>query len=166
MKTAIIYISKHGTTEKVARLIAEKSGSEVTLISLKQNSNPEINSFDTIVLGASIYAGNSSKTMQRFCKNNIELLTQKRLALFVCGMELDETKQQQELANAYPQELYEYAVSKCFAGGEFLFEKMNFFERAIIKRIAKTDKSVSQIREKDIEKFVKEYEYKNNSNKS
>jgi hypothetical protein len=28
--------------------------------------------------------------------------------------------------------------------------------RYIIKRIAKTDKSVSQIREKDIEKFVKE----------
>jgi hypothetical protein len=34
---------------------------------------------------------------------------------------------------------------------------MNFLERAIIKRIAKTDKSVSQIREEDIEKLVKEY---------
>jgi menaquinone-dependent protoporphyrinogen oxidase len=35
---------------------------------------------------------------------------------------------------------------------------MNFFERAIIKRIAKTDKSVSQIKEDEIEKFVIEYE--------
>jgi menaquinone-dependent protoporphyrinogen oxidase len=73
-------------------------------------------------------------------------------------MEPDSAKQQQELASAYHQKLYEYAVSKCFAGGEFLFEKMNFFERAIIKRIAKTDKSVSQIKEEKIDRFVTEYE--------
>jgi menaquinone-dependent protoporphyrinogen oxidase len=72
-------------------------------------------------------------------------------------MELDETKQQQELANAYPQELVRHAVSTCFAGGEFQFDKMNFFERAIIKRIAKTDKSVSQIWEGEIDRFVMEY---------
>jgi menaquinone-dependent protoporphyrinogen oxidase len=34
---------------------------------------------------------------------------------------------------------------------------MNFFERAIIKRIAKTDKSVSKIRESEIDRFVMEY---------
>ncbi|MDR1553275.1 MAG: flavodoxin domain-containing protein, partial [Prevotellaceae bacterium] len=111
-----------------------------------------------IITGTSIYAGSSSKTIQRFCKENIEALKQKRLALFVCGMEPDSVKQQQELANACPQELYEHAVSKCFAGGEFLFEKMNFFERAIIKRIAKTDKSISQIREEEIDRLVTEYE--------
>jgi menaquinone-dependent protoporphyrinogen oxidase len=49
--------------------------------------------------------------------------------------------------------LFLHAVSKCFVGGEFQFEKMNFFERAIIKRIAKTDKSVSQIDEDAISKI-------------
>jgi menaquinone-dependent protoporphyrinogen oxidase len=73
-------------------------------------------------------------------------------------MEQDSAKQQQELANAYPQTLYQHAVSTCFAGGEFQFEKMNFFERAIIKRIAKTDKSISQIRENEIDRFVTEYQ--------
>jgi menaquinone-dependent protoporphyrinogen oxidase len=34
---------------------------------------------------------------------------------------------------------------------------MKFFERAIIKRIAKTDKSVSHIRENGIDKFVMDY---------
>jgi menaquinone-dependent protoporphyrinogen oxidase len=53
--------------------------------------------------------------------------------------------------------LYGYAVSKCFAGSEFQFEKMNFFERAIIKRIAKTDKSVSQIRVENIDKLIEEF---------
>jgi menaquinone-dependent protoporphyrinogen oxidase len=155
MKTAIIYTSKHGTTAKVAQMIAERlTGNQVSVINLKKDKHPDINLFDGIILGTSIYAGTSSKTMQRFCKEHLETLKQKRLALFVCGMEPDSAKQQQELTNAYPQELYEYAVSKCFAGGEFQFEKMNFFERAIIKRIAKTDKSVSQIKEEEIEKFV------------
>ncbi|MDR0713253.1 MAG: flavodoxin domain-containing protein [Bacteroidales bacterium] len=155
MKTAIIYTSKHGTTEKVAQMIAERlTGNQVSIIDLKKEKCPDVNSFEGIILGTSIYASAPSKTMQCFCKENIEALKQKRLALFVCGMEPDSAKQQQELAKAYPQELYEYAVSKCFAGGEFQFEKMNFFERAIIKRIAKTDKSVSQIKKDAIDKFV------------
>jgi menaquinone-dependent protoporphyrinogen oxidase len=159
MKIAIIYTSKHGTIAKVAQRIAGRlTGNQISIIDLKKGKCPDIHSFEGIILGTSIYAGAPSKTMQRFCKENIETLRQKRLALFVCGMEPDETKQQQELANAYPQELYEYTVTKCFAGGEFLFEKMNFFERAIIKRIAKTDKSVSQIKEDEIERFVMEYE--------
>ena len=159
MKTAIVFTSKHGTTAKVAQMIAERlTGNPASIIDLKKDKHPDIRSFDGIILGTSIYAGTSSKTMQQFCKENLETLKQKRLALFVCGMELDETKQQQELTNAYPQELYEYAVSVCFAGGEFLFEKMNFFERAIIKRIAKTDKSVSQIRKDEIDRLVTEYE--------
>jgi menaquinone-dependent protoporphyrinogen oxidase len=155
MITAIIYTSKHETTAKVAQMIAGQLN-QVLTFDLKKDKHPDVNSFDGIILGTSVYAGTPSKAMQRFCKENIETLKQKRLTLFVCGMEPDGAKQQQELVNAYPQELYEYAVSKCFAGGEFLFEKMNFFERAIIKRIAKTDKSISQIREEDINKFVKE----------
>jgi menaquinone-dependent protoporphyrinogen oxidase len=157
MNTAIIYTSKHGTTAKVAQMVAERlTDNKVSSIDLKKEKCTNLNSFDGIILGTSVYAGQSSKTMQRFCKENMEALKQKRLSLFVCWMELDETKQQQELANAYPQELVRHAVSTCFAGGEFLFEKMNFFERAIIKRIVKTNKSVSQIREYEIENFIRE----------
>jgi menaquinone-dependent protoporphyrinogen oxidase len=164
MKTAIIYTSKHGTTAKVAQMIAGRlTGSQVSIIDLKKDRRPDLHSYDGIILGTSIYAGASSKTVQRFCKENIETLAQKQLALFVCGMEQDSAKQQQELANAYPQELYECAVSKCFAGGEFQFDKMNFFERAIIKRIAKTDKIVSQIKENEIDRFVTEYQKTNNN---
>jgi menaquinone-dependent protoporphyrinogen oxidase len=160
MKTAIIYTSRHGTTAKVVQILAERlTDNQSAIIDLKKNNHPDIRSFDGIILGTSIYASASSKTMQRFCKENTEALKRKRLALFVCGMEPDNAKRQQELTNAYPQELHEYAVCECFVGGEFLFEKMNFFERAIIKRIAKTDKSVSQIREDEINRFVTEYEY-------
>jgi menaquinone-dependent protoporphyrinogen oxidase len=72
-------------------------------------------------------------------------------------MEPNAEKQRLELENAYPAPLFNHAVTKHFLGGEFLFEKMNFFERAIIKRIAKTDKSVSQIKDDEIEKLVAEF---------
>jgi len=160
MNTAIIYTTKYGTTEKVAQVIAERlAGDQISLINLKKDKHPNINSFDGIILGTSIYAGTSSKIMQSFCKKNMVALVQKRLAIFVCGMEPDPTKQQQELTNAYPDELLQHAVFKCFAGGEFLFDKMNFIERAIIKRIAKTDtdKNVSQIMVENIDKLVEGY---------
>ena len=42
MKTAIIYYSKHGTTERVAHLIGEKLSPEPEYISLKEFHNPDI----------------------------------------------------------------------------------------------------------------------------
>jgi menaquinone-dependent protoporphyrinogen oxidase len=161
MKTAIIYVSKHGTTEKVARKIAEKLGSrEISFFNLKTDKNPDITPFDGIILGTPVYAGTPSKRMQTFVKNHAEILTAKRIGLFVCGMEPNREKQQQELENAYPLSLKQQAVAKYFLGGEFIFEKMNFFERAIIKRIAKADKSVSQINEDCISKFIMEFSLK------
>jgi menaquinone-dependent protoporphyrinogen oxidase len=160
MKTAIIYVSKHGTTEKVARKISETVGARralLLLINLKTDKNPDITPFDVIILGTPIYAGTPSKRMQTFIKNHADTLTAKRIGLFVCGMEPNREKQQQELENAYPLALQQQALARHFLCGEFIFEKMNFFERAIIKRIAKTDKSVSHIDEDGIGKFVTDF---------
>jgi menaquinone-dependent protoporphyrinogen oxidase len=158
MRIAIIYTSKHGTTEKVAGLIAEKLvGSQVSVFNLKGDKSPDISSFDGIILGTSVYAGQSSKLMQAFVKNQADTLAIKRIGLFVCGMEPNQEKRQQELEHTYPLLLRQHAVVKYFLGGEFLFEKMNFFERSIIKRIAKTDKNVSQIDEEAIRKFITEF---------
>jgi menaquinone-dependent protoporphyrinogen oxidase len=80
----------------------------------------------------------------------------KEIGLYVCGMERDESKQREELVRAYPKELIDKAKSIQFLGGEFLFENMNFFEKMIIKKIAKTDKSISEINHQNIDRFVKD----------
>ena len=156
MKIAIIYASKHGTTEKVATSIADKlrETNEVELFSLKKNANPDISGFDTIILGSSIYAGQASGKMKSFCKANETVLLQKKLALFVCGMHPDKEEQEKELKNAYSEDLQKKAMATGFLGGEFLFEKMNFFERIIIKKIAKTTNSVHQIDSEAIDNFI------------
>lgn len=142
-------------------MIAEKlSDSHVSLVDLNDNKMPDLTAFDAYILGTPIYAGNPQKAMQHFCNKNADVLTQKPLALFVCGMEENGDKQQQELANAFPENVCQKAVSKQFLGGEFLFEKMNFFEKMIIKKIAKTDKNVSAIKEENIDKLVSEFQQK------
>jgi len=156
MKTAIIYASKHGTTEKVARSIAEKlmKASEIEMFSLKKNPNFYISEFETVILGSSIYAGQASRKMKAFCKANESVLLQKKIGLFVCGMHPDKEQQEKELKEAYPEILQEKAVATGFLGGEFLFEQLNFLERLIIKEVAKENSSVHQIDWKAIDSFV------------
>ena len=154
MKTAIIYASKHGTTEIVALSIAEKLSGEP--FSLKKNQNPDISGFDMVILGSSIYMGQASGKMKAFCKTNEPVLLQKKIGLFVCGMHPEKEQREKELNDAYPAVLHEKAVAIGFLGGEFLFEKMNFIERLIIKKIAKTTESTHQIDRDAVDVFIAE----------
>jgi menaquinone-dependent protoporphyrinogen IX oxidase len=48
------------------------------LINLKENKNPDINPFDEIMLGTTIYAGTPTKHMQKFIEKHSEMLTTKK----------------------------------------------------------------------------------------
>lgn len=157
MKTALIYISKHGTTERVAGLISEKISTPVELINLRYEKNPDISSFDSIILGGSIHAGMIQKRLKRFCENNKEALLSRKLGLFICCMETDELRLEQEYTNAYSPELRLRAVAQGILGGEFRFEKMNFLEKAIIKKISGVSESVSKINHTAIDQFVSDF---------
>ena len=157
MKIAIIYTSKYGTTEKVAGSIAEKlmEKNDVEMFSLKKNAKPDISGYEMLILGTSIYAGNASKKIKNFCIENESVLLQKKTGLFVCGMHNDKEQQEKELKEAYPEVLQRNATATGFLGGAFIFEQMNFFERMIIKKIAKTSISIQKIDWEAIDKFVK-----------
>ncbi len=91
--------------------------------------------------------------MKDFASKNYELMKSKSLYLFISGMETDKEKLSEELNNAYPGEVADIAEYKACLGGEFIFEKMNFFEKAIIKKISGVNKSISRIDEKAIKEF-------------
>ena len=68
MKTAIIYRSHHGTTEKVANLIREAMGNVNThLFNLKTDKNPDLSGYDQVIIGGSIHAGNIQNKVKEFC---------------------------------------------------------------------------------------------------
>lgn len=157
MKTAIIYYSKHGTTERVAHLIGEKLSPEVEYISLKKFHNPDIQNYDRIILGTSIYAGHPGKLMSKFCNKNRTQLEKKVVALFICGMM--DTQEVSQLKNAFPEYLHSNAVAEAILGGEFLFDKMNFIEKFITRKMTKLTCSVSNLRYDAITVFLKKLEY-------
>lgn len=153
MKTAIIYSSTHGTTKKVARLIAEKqNGKEVSLIDLGMNPQPVIDTFDRIIIGGSIHVGMIQKRVKRFCEENIVLLLQKETGMSICCMRKD--KQKEQFDNAFLESLRAHSKVHGYFGGEFLFEKMNCLEKLMVKKVAKVYKSISQINYAAIDQFV------------
>jgi len=62
----------------------------------------------------------------------------------------------EQFNNAFPEKLRNRATAKGFFGGEFNFEKMNFIEKAIIKKIAHIEDSMSKINYQNIKTFATE----------
>ncbi|MFW5820410.1 MAG: flavodoxin domain-containing protein [Bacteroidota bacterium] len=156
MKTLIIYISKHGTTEKVAREIAKKlKVKEKDIVNLRKERNPDINGHERIIIGGSIHAGMVQKRIKDFCGKNMDTLLDKEVGLFLSAM--DKNRYKEEFNNAFPEKLRNHSKAKAVTGGEFNFEKMNFLEKAIVKKVGNVEESVSDINYSEIERFVKEF---------
>jgi len=157
MKTLIVYASSHGTTEKVARYIASKLQMGATdVIHIKDIKNDALSTYDRIIIGASIHAGQVQRSIKNFCQKNETILLSKPLALYLSGMNKPEYEKQFE--KAFPEVLRKHAMAKQSTGGEFLLDKMNFFEKAIIKKIAGVKESVSEINYEAIDEFIQAFE--------
>lgn len=153
MKTLIVYTTKHGCTEKCAIKLKSSLTGETELRNLKKSAKIDLNDFKVIIIGGSIHLGQIQKKIKQFCLNNLDLLKGKKIGLFLCCMEEGE-KAANQFNEAFPEELIKHASATGIFGGEFNFEKMNFIERSVVKKIAKADKSVSKISEENIAKFV------------
>ncbi len=156
MKTLIAYASKYGCTEKCAKLLEKELNGDVTLLNLKKNSSANLDVYDNIIIGGSIYISKIQKEVTEFCKNNLNQLSEKNIGLFICGMQEKEVIAT-EIDSNYPPELLEKAVVKEWFGGEFTFEKMNFLEKTIIKKVSKTTTSKSEINEDTIRHFAQQF---------
>ncbi|MGD2086504.1 MAG: flavodoxin domain-containing protein [Candidatus Aminicenantes bacterium] len=153
MSTLIVYVTSHGCTEKAAQMLAEQLKDDVNLVNLKKRSRPELSSYDTIIIGGSIHAGRIQGRVKRFCQAHLDTLKQKRLGLFLCCMEEGDTAQKQ-FDEAFPAQLRTHAAVTGLFGGEFNFDRMNFIQRAIIKKIAGTTENVSKIKKDNIHQFA------------
>ncbi len=156
MQTAIVYTTTHGTTEKVVAKMQDLLGKQDTVtFNLKNKKDIDLSQFEGIIIGGSIHAGMIQKRVKDFCRENMSVLLQKPLGLFICGMNVPEY--QSQLEKAFPEELRKHAKSTKVVGGEFLFEKMNFFQKLIVKKISGIKESISKIDENMIEEFIMEF---------
>jgi menaquinone-dependent protoporphyrinogen oxidase len=153
MNTAIIYGTKHESTHKCANTLANEIGSNTNLYNLDNESEINLKNYDTIIIGGSIHAGAVNKNVKKFIDKNLSILIEKKVGLYLCCMyEGDQALEQ--FQSAFPEELRNKATAHGLFGGEFDFEKMNFLEKAIVKKVANVEKSISNLNYANIKAFA------------
>lgn len=155
MKSIIIYATRYGCTTEVAKRIQKELGSDCTLVNIMTEKVPLLDSFDTVILGGSIYIGKVQKELISFMNANLKQLLSKNVGLFLCAGTPKQEDRDKELQGAFPPELFAHAAAKDVLGYAFAFEKMRFFERLIMKKIKGDDVSTSEYFDKRILLFVK-----------
>lgn len=153
MKTSVIFMSTHGCTENAVNELAAKLSGEVSVHNLKQDKKPDFSRADRVIIGGSIHAGQIQRRVRDFCESHLDVLSRKEIGLFICCMHEGEEARQQ-LKNAFPERLHEIAKAEALFGGEFNFEKMRFFEKLVVNKVAKVDRSVNKVDHEAIAKFA------------
>lgn len=155
MKSIIIYTTKYGSVEKAAERLKSKMDGEVHLVNIMKEKSPALNEYDCVILGGSIYAGKVQKELTEYISQNVPLLLEKRVGLFICAGQPEPIKTQ-ELQTSFPVELFEHAAAKDVFGYEYNFEKLNFLEKLVIRVVAGVKSSKFELSDEKIDHFAKQ----------
>lgn len=140
MSTLIIYGSKYGFTKACVEALKQQLEDEtVRAVNLRDEQVPDIEAFDKVIIGGSIYMGMLRKEVKSFCTDHKTILMNKKLGLFItCGTAGEIADNQ--LKNNYDIELYNHAIAKECLGGAINIDKAKFLDKMIIKIVSKADK--------------------------
>jgi menaquinone-dependent protoporphyrinogen oxidase len=144
MSAVVIYMSLHGCAEKAAMVLKEMSWKEVDLINLRDQVPPRLDAYDTVIVGGSIHIGEIQGKIRKFCDEHENELITKRLGLFICHMQEGETARRQ-FKEAFSEKLRAHAAAKGLFGGEFNIDRMDYYERKLIKKATGVDKNIDNI---------------------
>ncbi len=143
MKTLIIYVTKTGTTEKCANLLAEKLPN-CEIVNIKNLAEKDFNSYDTLIIGSPIQMGLIDKQIKQFLVANHDLLLKKPTAYFICcGFTKDVNRYFQE---NYPADLLTKAIIYDTFGGELNLEKLKGFSKLIVKMVMKSQPNTAEVK--------------------
>lgn len=147
MKSIILYESKSGCTEKCANYIYEKHGSEISKITKLKET---ITDYDTVVLMGPVYMGKINSDVMAFLNKHKEELFEKKLYIILCGMNEEgfDAMVRQNLSD----DIRKHAEI-VHAGGAYYLEKLGFFQKRIIKAVAKVTQSSEHIKYDNLDKI-------------
>ncbi len=134
MAVLIAYATKHGMTEKCAKTLQTVLPGGADVVNLKDRT-PNLQKYDTVILGASVYAGMPRKQIKAFVANHAAELKKKKLGLFLCCMAGGEQAEKQ-LDAAFTSELRQAALAQGVLGGGFNTSHMNFIEKFAVEKIS------------------------------
>jgi menaquinone-dependent protoporphyrinogen oxidase len=152
--TVILYMSKHGTTEKIAGMIRDSlKDDKITVINLKNRRNPDISKCEMVLIGGSFHVGKIQKRLKNFCLRNEELLLTKTVGIFVSAMFTGD-ELMKEFNNAFSEKLRNHAKAIGFMGYEIYFEKMDPVTRKIMHKLTGEKQDIFKINYDNIKTFI------------
>ncbi|GAB6991766.1 flavodoxin domain-containing protein [Paenibacillus pini] len=106
MTVLIIYSTKSGATEQCATILSQElSESKTCNIEAEK---PNIEEFDSIIIGAGVRDGKIYKPIRDFIKKNKAELLTKRMGYYICN---EKPKKTEEIIEAnFPEDLREAAI--------------------------------------------------------
>jgi len=154
MNNLIVFTTKYGSVEKCARILAKELNGDTKIVNIKTDTIPELDNFDKIILGGSVYVGKIQSALTTFAEENIGLLTSKVVGIFVNSGDPSERKYLQ-IKNSFPAEIHDKAVAIGLFGDEITWEKCSFIDKLALRLIKKVTSGYSNIDEKEISRFAK-----------
>lgn len=137
MKGIILYTSKTGVTEDIAKQIQKESTFDLDLVKLKKKMDTvDFQNYDFIIIGTPTYVSRSPKIMRDFVLSNSTSLLSRPLFVFTVGGEPN-VDLEISLPLSFPKEVVSNIKIKKYLGGEFRFDKMKGISRFILKAVQK-----------------------------
>ena len=137
----IIYSSTDGQTKTICEKIKSfsKNSESVKLISLEEASNFNLQSYEDIIIGASIRYGKHSKNLYKFISSNKETLEKKKTAFFSVNVVARKPEKNTPETNPYMKKFLKISNWKpdklgVFAG-KVNYPNYGFFDKYIIRLI-------------------------------
>jgi menaquinone-dependent protoporphyrinogen oxidase len=113
MKTLIVYATKSGGSRECAELLADKI-KDCSIYDLSEQA-PNIEDFDTVVLGSGVRMGKIYKPVKKFIENNMTSFRSKKTAFFLCNSYMDTF--QKVVEKNIPKELIDRSIGMESFGG-------------------------------------------------
>jgi menaquinone-dependent protoporphyrinogen oxidase len=88
MKALIVYGTRGGATKQIADAIGDELGQHgytVTILNAKESGGIDVNVYDLVVVGSSVFMTMWKRQSTAFLKRNASVLARKKVALFSSG---------------------------------------------------------------------------------
>lgn len=141
-KILIIYSTTDGHTRELClrlQQIVETQNNQVTLVSVNNGSTIDLNSFDKIIIGASIRYGKHSKHIYEFIKEHSRVLDSKPNAFFSVNVVARKPEKNKPETNPYLKKFlkqisWQPKKLAVFAG-KIDYQKYKIWDRSMIRLI-------------------------------
>jgi menaquinone-dependent protoporphyrinogen oxidase len=131
MSTLIVYSTTYGFTADCVQLLAQQLNDDVKVVNIKTTTTIDLAQFDTVVIGGSIYIGQIQPELKAFCNNNLSILANKHVCLFLSCALVDNFKL--NIENAFPASLINQAKVITHFGSAIRTDRLKFGHKLLTK---------------------------------